>query len=96
MQLFKIESGVDGTKLCLNLTLEENEAIKKVMMPIKVERTLFKIGEGGFAVTLPKAWVRFYQLEPGDKVEIIANDDLIIRVKASGCQDKKASLNLDH
>jgi len=45
-------------------------------MPIKVERTLFKIGEGGFAVTLPKAWIRYYQLKPGDKVEIIANDNL--------------------
>jgi len=42
---------------------------------------LFKIGEGGFAVTLPKAWVRYYQLKPGDKVEITANSEIIIRVK---------------
>ena len=59
------------------------------MMPIKVERTLFKIGEGGFAVTLPKAWVKYYQLEPGDKVEIIANDALIIRVKVKRGEDIK-------
>ena len=50
-------------------------------MPIRVERTLFKIGEGGFAVTLPKAWVRYYQLKPGDKVEIVADEDVTIRVK---------------
>lgn len=50
-------------------------------MPIQVERTLFRIGNGGFAVTVPKAWVRYRQLRPGDKVEIIADEDLIIRPK---------------
>jgi len=64
-------------------------------MPIMVERTLFKIGDGGFAVTLPKAWIRYYQLKPGDKVEIIANDELTIRVKARGGKDKETSTNLD-
>ena len=58
-------------------------------MPIKVERTLFKIGEGGFAVTLPKAWIRYYNLKPGDKVEIIANDVLTIRVKGMENKDKR-------
>ena len=51
------------------------------MMPIQVERTLFRIGNGGFAVTVPKAWVRYRKLRPGDKVEIVADEDLIIRVK---------------
>ena len=50
-------------------------------MPTLVERTIFKIGSGGFAVTLPKAWIRYYRLKAGDKVEIVANDDLTIRVK---------------
>ncbi len=50
-------------------------------MPIKVERILFRVGEGSFAVTLPKAWVRYNRLRPGDTVEIVANDDVIIRVK---------------
>ena len=58
-------------------------------MPILVERTLFKIGNGGFAITLPKAWVRYYKLRPGDKVEIIANDDLTIRVKPEEKSEKK-------
>lgn len=49
-------------------------------MPTLVERSLFKIG-GGFAITLPKSWVRYYELNPGDKLEIISNDDLIVRVK---------------
>mgnify|MGYP000131030427 CR=1 FL=1 len=54
-------------------------------MPIKVERKLFKIGEGGIAVTLPKAWVDYYGLKPGDKVEIIGEEELSIRYK--NCQD---------
>jgi bifunctional DNA-binding transcriptional regulator/antitoxin component of YhaV-PrlF toxin-antitoxin module len=58
-------------------------------MPILVERTLFKIGNGGFAITLPKAWVRYYKLRPGDKVEIIANDDLTIRVKPEEKGEKR-------
>jgi len=58
-------------------------------MPILVERTLFKIGNGGFAITLPKAWVRYYKLRPGDKVEIVANDDLTIRVKPEEKSEKK-------
>lgn len=62
-------------------------------MPIKVERTLFKIGEGGFAVTLPKAWIRYYDLKPGDKVEIIANKDLTIRVKAKESKGKEATID---
>jgi bifunctional DNA-binding transcriptional regulator/antitoxin component of YhaV-PrlF toxin-antitoxin module len=47
-----------------------------------VERKLFPIGEGGFAVTLPKAWINYHHLKPGDKVEIVADVELIIRVKA--------------
>ena len=65
-------------------------------MPIKVERTLFKIGEGGFAVTLPKAWINYYQLKPGDKVEIIANDDLIIRVKDKTNKGNEATTDSNH
>ena len=50
-------------------------------MPIMVERILFRIGEGSLAVTLPKAWVVYNRLKPGDKVEIIVNDGVHVRVK---------------
>ena len=50
-------------------------------MPLLVERKLFKIGEGGFAVTLPKAWINYHRLKPGDTVEVVVDGDLIIRVK---------------
>ena len=50
-------------------------------MPIQVERILFRIGEGSLAVTLPKAWVIYNRLKPGDRVEIIVNDGVLINVK---------------
>ena len=50
-------------------------------MPIKVERILFRVGEGSLAVTLPKAWVIYNRLKPGDRVEIIVNDGVLINVK---------------
>jgi len=50
-------------------------------MPIKVERILFKVGEGSLAVTLPKAWVVYNRLKAGDVVEIIVDGGVLIRVK---------------
>jgi antitoxin component of MazEF toxin-antitoxin module len=73
--------------------LERSNVREVKLMPIKVERTLFKIGEGGFAVTLPKAWIRYYGLKPGDKVEIIANKELTIRVKPTGREGEEAGLD---
>jgi len=50
-------------------------------MPIKVERVLFRVGESSFAVTLPKAWATYNRLKPGDTVELIVDDGVLIRVK---------------
>ena len=50
-------------------------------MPIKVERILFRIGEGSLAVTLPKAWVIYNRLKPGDTVEVIVNDGVTVHIK---------------
>jgi len=61
-------------------------------MPIKVERILFRIGEGSLAVTLPKPWVIYNRLKPGDTVEVIVNDGVLIRVKEkSGTANKAES-----
>jgi len=47
-----------------------------------VDRTIFRIGEGAVAVTLPIGWIRYAGLKPGDKVEVVINDDyLLIRAK---------------
>jgi bifunctional DNA-binding transcriptional regulator/antitoxin component of YhaV-PrlF toxin-antitoxin module len=74
-------------------SLERGDIREVKLMPIKVERTLFKIGEGGFAVTLPKAWIRYYGLQPGDKVEIIANKELTIRVKDKGSEGEEGEID---
>ena len=50
-------------------------------MLIKVERILFRIGEVSLAVTLPRAWVTYNNLQPGDTVEVIADDGVLIRIK---------------
>jgi antitoxin component of MazEF toxin-antitoxin module len=59
-------------------------------MPIKVERILFRVGEGSLAVTLPKAWVVYNRLKPGDTVEVIVNDGVLIRVKDKPAARDKA------
>ena len=47
-----------------------------------VDRIIFRIGEGAVAITLPIGWIRYAGLKPGDKVEVIINDDyLLIRAK---------------
>ena len=58
-------------------------------MPIKVERVLFRIGEVSLAVTLPRGWVTYNNLQPGDVVEIIANDAVLICVKKEPPADDK-------
>ena len=60
--------------------MERSHVREAGLMPIKVERILFRIGEGSLAVTLPKAWVRYNRLKPGDRVEVIVNDDVTIHI----------------
>jgi len=49
-------------------------------MPIVVERKLFATGDS-LAITLPKAWARYFHLKAGDTVEMVANAELVIRIK---------------
>jgi len=48
-------------------------------MPNLTVRSLLKAGDGGLAVTIPKAWAAYYKLRPGDKVEVVANSVLKVR-----------------
>ena len=59
-----------------------------------VERKLFKTGES-LAVTLPIAWLRYRNLRKGDRVEIVINDDLVIRAKQR-VRNEKESLYGNH
>ena len=68
----------------------ERSHVREVeLMPILVERILFRIGEGSLAVTRPKAWVIYNHLKPGDTVEVIVNDGVTVHIKEKpGTVDK--------
>jgi len=69
----------------------ERSHVREVkLMPIKVERILFRVGEGSLAVTLPKTWVIYHNLQPGDIVEVIVNDGVHIHVKEDPGTEGKA------
>ena len=42
-------------------------------------RKIIKFGTDGLVLTIPKGWIRYYGLEAGDKLEVIADGDLIVR-----------------
>ena len=72
--------------------VERGHVREDELMPIKVERILFRIGEGSLAVTLPKAWVIYNRLKPGDKVEVIVNDGVTVHIKKKpGAEDEAES-----
>ena len=50
-------------------------------MPQIYERSIIKFGDGGCVISLPLAWLRYYGLGPGDKVDMIVNGEIIIRLK---------------
>lgn len=47
-------------------------------MPIQSTRKLIPWG-GTYAVTIPAGWVRFYGLKAGDRLEMVANGEIIIK-----------------
>ena len=61
--------------------MERSDVREGELMPIKVERILFRVGEASLAVTLPKAWVVYNQLKAGDLVEIVVNDGVTVHIK---------------
>ena len=58
-------------------------------MPILEERMIYRVGKSSLAITLPRGWLKYFGLEPGDKVEITANGELTIRpLKRQGNETK--------
>lgn len=52
-------------------------------MPTLAYRKLIKFGEEGLVLTIPRAWARYYKLKPGDRVEVEANGELVVRPEVS-------------
>ena len=48
-------------------------------MPHKNVRKIIKNGNTSLAVILPRAWLRFHELDHGDQVEVISNGSVMIK-----------------
>jgi len=48
-------------------------------LPHKEIRKIIRVGETSFAVILPRAWLRYFDLDQNDRVEVISNSHIIIR-----------------
>jgi AbrB family looped-hinge helix DNA binding protein len=55
------------------------------------ERTVSKVGGSSLMVTLPKGWIRYMGIKPGDKVEVITNGEVIIRPKRKSQRQSKST-----
>jgi AbrB family looped-hinge helix DNA binding protein len=48
-------------------------------MPTLTYRKIIRFGQSGLVITIPKSWIRYYNVKAGDRLEVIANGELIIR-----------------
>jgi antitoxin component of MazEF toxin-antitoxin module len=55
-------------------------------MPSKTERNLISLGDS-YVVVVPKHWVQGQQLEPGSRLELTYDEDIVIKVKKQ-CRDE--------
>lgn len=59
-------------------------------MPTITERSLINMS-GSLVMTIPKGWVRFYRLKAGDKVMVVADEELLVKPKARRKRNKARS-----
>ena len=48
-------------------------------MPMSTIRTVIDMKQGSYLITLPKQWVRYMRIQPGDKLEVTIRDHLTVR-----------------
>lgn len=48
-------------------------------MPTLVERSVINLGQGSYVITLPKGWLRYFGIKPGDRLEVVSDGELVIR-----------------
>jgi len=58
-------------------------------MPTLVERSVIDMGQGSYVMTLPRAWVRYFGIKPGDKLEVVTNGELRVRPKRKSRRQTK-------
>jgi bifunctional DNA-binding transcriptional regulator/antitoxin component of YhaV-PrlF toxin-antitoxin module len=55
-------------------------------MPQKENRKIIRIGKTSMGIILPKAWLRYFALNAGDKVEVITNGSVTVKPLTKICQ----------
>lgn len=53
------------------------------------KRSLFPIGDGGFAVTIPKPWCAYFKLKSKDKIVVIS-DGFIVLLQEKVAMNRKS------
>ena len=61
------------------------------MMPAKEKRKVLPIGDS-LAVTLPKPYRDYYNIEPGDEVEVLYDSLMLILPRNAKISEKKRQL----
>jgi antitoxin component of MazEF toxin-antitoxin module len=57
-------------------------------VPTLTFRKLIKFGGGGLVITIPQGWIRYYSLKAGQRLEVIADGELIVRPEKSITKNK--------
>ena len=52
-------------------------------MPVEFERSVIDMGQGSYVITLPKPWVRYLGIRPGNKLKVISDGELVIRCQCN-------------
>ena len=51
-------------------------------MPTLTNRSVIRFGGNAVVITIPKAWADFYGVKPGDRLQVVADDVLVIHPPA--------------
>ena len=52
------------------------------------KRSLFPIGDGGFAITIPKSWCTYYDLKPKDRLIVVSDGFVFLLPEKLKIDDK--------
>ena len=53
-------------------------------MPNIFERSLIRAGDGGLVLVIPKSWVTYHCLKPGDILRVKTNGNLVVEPTVLG------------
>lgn len=48
-------------------------------MPVTEQRKIVRFGKTSFGVILPIGWLRYFEIKPGDAVQVTANGEVTVQ-----------------